>query len=112
MDDIVDLRDTPFDPHDGTGPEADPNAADAARHHGGVVDTAHPDYRTVGHRYLPTPEDDAMNDARRLVIDDLEWRRGEVSGEASGEVSGEVSGDEPWPSAPEGGSRATRDDWG
>lgn len=50
-------------------------APDAERWHGAVHDPDHPEFLDQAHVHLPEPRDPLADEARRLVVDDLEERR-------------------------------------
>jgi hypothetical protein len=79
---------TPGGRRDGLDPGEEHRSPDADRHHGGVKDTAHPDFFTVDHRYLEDPMD-LDQPERRLVVDDHASRTVGASGVTQGEVGGQ-----------------------
>lgn len=65
---------TPGGRHDGMDPAEDARTPDAPRAHGGVRDTAHPEFHDAGVQAIPSPGDQLVADPRALVVDDLEMR--------------------------------------
>jgi hypothetical protein len=80
VDDDAPFADDPTAPGDGLDPGEEGRVPQAPRHHGGVIDPAHPDYFTTGHRFLPDPSDPLDQPERRLVVDDYASRTTGVSG--------------------------------
>ncbi|HEX5828851.1 MAG TPA: hypothetical protein VFY23_15100 [Candidatus Limnocylindrales bacterium] len=70
VDEDAPFADDPTSPADGLDPGDEGRRPPAPRHHGGVIDPAHPDYFTTGHRSLPDPTDPLDQPERRLVVDD------------------------------------------
>lgn len=64
------LTDDPTRPADGLDPGETGSVPLAPRHHGGVIDPAHPDFFTTAHRNLRPPDDPLAMPERRLTVDD------------------------------------------